>query len=242
MIARINAQRKQSSNPNTRGCCPKRNQTSCLRHQNFSRSCNIKGRRAIKSIRKNLKPLFYKHIAKKVSLLRKISFNSNRNQFNGERRLLIFSKSKHEVRISKNEFANSTLNPQKFQLMASRIYNRNVLSKHKRTSVSCRNTDTWNCVCSRQSTINKIIKIVNFVIVSSNSAANLNSLFTANCNNSVNMAFFCKPKSACNYLRSRTFCKFRKNKTFYFAVNQRLHNLTGELCFVEHRVHNNHIA
>ena len=242
MIARINAQRKQSSHSNTGSSSSQRNQTSGLRHQNFSRSCNIKSRRAIKSIRKNLKPLFYKHIAKKVSLLRKICFNSNRNQFNSERRLLIFSKSKHKVRVSKNEFANSTLNPQEFQLMASRIYNRNVLSKHKRTSVSCRNTDTWNCVSSRQSSVNKIIKIVNFVIVSSNSAANLNSFFTTNCNNSVYMAFFCKPKSTCNYLRSRTFCKFCKNKAFYLAVNQRLHNLTGELSFVEHRVHNNHIA
>ena len=126
--------------------------------------------------------------------------------------------------------------------MASGINNRNVLSKHKRTTISSRNTDAGNGAGGRKGTVHKVIKIVNLVVVGSNGAANLNSLFTANGNNTVNMTFLCKTKGAGNNLGSRTVRKLGKNKAFDFAVNQRLHNLAGKLGFVEHRVHDYHIT
>ena len=60
---------------------------------------------------------------------------------------------------------------------------------------------------------------MNLVIISSYSPANLNSLFTTNSNNSVNMTFFCKLQGSLNYLCFRAFCKLSKNEAFNFTVN-----------------------
>ena len=146
VVARINAQRKQSSDSYRGSCCTKRNQTAGLSKQNFCRSCNVQSRGTVEGVRKNLKSFFNKHIAEEVCFLRKICFYGNRNQINRKCRFLVICKSEHEVRVCKNKLAHTTLNTQEFKLMASRIYNRNVLGKHKRTSVGCWNTDTRNCI------------------------------------------------------------------------------------------------